>query len=410
MATDVVIEVDRVWKRFRRGELHDSLRDLLPAVLRRMRAGANQKEPLEERDFWALRDVSMQICRGEAFGLIGPNGAGKSTLLKILSRVLKPNAGEVFVRGRLGALIEVAAGFHPDLTGRENIYLNGTILGMKRREIDFKLDQIVAFAGIDAFLDTPVKRYSSGMQARLGFAVAAHLEPDILIVDEVLAVGDLAFQRKCLARMRDIGASGKTVLFVSHSMATIQSLCDRAAFLDKGRLVQVGKVAETVALYRHRLNPASIGPRQLVGQGGCPPRVLKTIELLDKEGKQTNCIPLGGQLHLRIGLNPDPSIGYPVIGIGFDDALGNRLLSLHSPGHHLELASLNEPCSVDCLIPFFPLAPGEYSIKLALNAHARELESIERSLDITVEDADIFGDGRGFHRGICVAAATWHVS
>src|SRR5688572_19252323 len=191
---------DGVWKKFRRGERYDSLRDLVPSTLKRL-AGRSRHADLERKEFWAVHDVSFEVRRGEALGIIGPNGAGKSTILKLLSRILKPTHGRCEVRGRAGALIEVAAGFHPDLTGRENVYLQGAIMGMKRREIVQRFDEIVDFAGVSEFIDTPIKRYSSGMNARLGFSIAAHLNPDVLIIDEVLSVGDIAFQQKCYNRM-----------------------------------------------------------------------------------------------------------------------------------------------------------------------------------------------------------------
>ena len=214
--------------------------------LRRVAAPAVQ-------DFWALRDVSFEVNKGDVLGVIGHNGAGKSTLLKILSRITKPTHGEVRLRGRVGSLLEVGTGFHPELTGRENIFLNGAILGMRRREIQSKFDQIVEFAEIEQFLDTPVKRYSSGMYVRLAFAVAAHLEPEILLIDEVLAVGDIAFQRKCLGRMREVGRSGCTVLFVSHSMPAVESLCTRAVLLDGGKVVNDGSVSELIQDYHRRV-------------------------------------------------------------------------------------------------------------------------------------------------------------
>src|SRR5712671_3448506 len=198
MPTPVVF--DGVWKQFRRGERHDSLRDMIPAAFRRLRG---RREPADEQAFWAVSDVSFEVQAGEALGIIGRNGAGKSTILKLLTRILKPTRGMCAVRGRTGALIEIAAGFHPDLTGRENIYLQGAIMGMTRRETARKLDAIVEFAGIGEFMDTPVKRYSSGMNARLGFAIAAHVDPDVLLIDEVLAVGDFNFQQKCYARLAE---------------------------------------------------------------------------------------------------------------------------------------------------------------------------------------------------------------
>jgi lipopolysaccharide transport system ATP-binding protein len=247
--SDVAIEVDRVWKRFRRGEMYDSLRDLLPALAARALGRHGGAATGAERDFWALEDVSFQLQRGQALGIIGPNGAGKSTLLKILSRILKPNRGRCRVNGRLRALIEVTAGFHPDLTGRENIYLNGSILGMPRREIARKLDQIIAFSGIEAFIDTPVKRYSSGMQARLGFSVAAHLDPDVLLVDEVLSVGDMSFQQRCLERMRETLTSGASVVIVSHNLQTVATLCRRCLVLSAGKLLLDGPTGEALDAY-----------------------------------------------------------------------------------------------------------------------------------------------------------------
>jgi lipopolysaccharide transport system ATP-binding protein len=243
------VEVNHLWKRFHRGEIHDSLRDLIPALAKRLVGRGPRRSDLGEGDFWALRDVSFQVRQGEALGIIGPNGAGKSTLLKILARIIRPNRGSVQVNGRLRALIEVAAGFHPDLTGRENIYLNGSILGMKKREIDRKFDEIVEFSGIADALDTPVKRYSSGMHARLGFAVAAHLDPEILVVDEVLAVGDAEFQKRCLGKMSDVAGKGRTVLFVSHNMHAVRALCQKAVLLDRGRVVEYGDAPSVVNKY-----------------------------------------------------------------------------------------------------------------------------------------------------------------
>jgi lipopolysaccharide transport system ATP-binding protein len=195
-----IVVFDSVWKKFRRGERHDSLRDLIPAAVRSL-AGSTREDELQQREFWALEAVSFDVGAGEALGIIGPNGAGKSTTLKLLTRILRPTRGHCAVRGRVGALIEVAAGFHPDLTGRENIFLQGAIMGMRRAEIARKLDEIVDFAGVGDFIDTPVKRYSTGMNARLGFSIAAHLDPDVLIIDEVLSVGDSAFQDRCVRRM-----------------------------------------------------------------------------------------------------------------------------------------------------------------------------------------------------------------
>ena len=246
--SDFALRLDHVSKKFRKGEIYDSLRDLVPALTGRLfRRPATT--PLRPREFWALRDIDLVVPRGEALGVIGSNGAGKSTMLKLLTGIMRPTQGSVTVRGRLSALIEVSAGFHPDLTGRENIYLNGTILGMSRKEIQKRFDEIVAFSGLEDFIDTPVKRFSSGMFARLGFAVAAHVDPDVLIVDEVLSVGDYVFQRKSVERMRAIMRGGATVIFVSHNLRAVAELCDRALLLHRGQAVFTGSPSDAIRHY-----------------------------------------------------------------------------------------------------------------------------------------------------------------
>jgi len=246
---DEAITVRGLSKRYTIGQLqgaYGTLRDAMAATARRLVRG---ERVTEEREIWALRDVSFDVPQGTVLGIIGRNGAGKSTLLKILTRITTPTEGRVEIRGRVGSLLEVGTGFHPELTGRENVYLNGSVLGMKRREIAVKFDDIVAFSGVEKFIDTPVKRYSSGMSVRLAFAVAAHLEPEILLVDEVLAVGDAEFQRRCLGRMEDLSESGRTVIFVSHQMQAVTRLCDRAILLDEGQIVGEGESSELVARY-----------------------------------------------------------------------------------------------------------------------------------------------------------------
>jgi lipopolysaccharide transport system ATP-binding protein len=253
----LVLRVEHLRKRYRIGErepykaLRDVLGDAVHAPLRRLRGQSKQKAAPTDR-IWALDDVSFDVRRGEVVGLIGANGAGKSTLLKILSRITDPTEGRAFVAGRVGSLLEVGTGFHPELTGRENVFLNGTILGMRKAEIERQFDEIVEFSGIARFLDTPVKRYSSGMQVRLAFAVAAHLQPEILLVDEVLAVGDAEFQEKCLGKMKDVTAEGRTVVFVSHNLAAVRSLCSRTLLLEGGRLAFDGATDGAVERYLHR--------------------------------------------------------------------------------------------------------------------------------------------------------------
>jgi lipopolysaccharide transport system ATP-binding protein len=239
---------DHVWKQFARGERHDSLRDLIPATIRRV-FGRGSGRDAKGDTFWAVRDVSFEVRAGEALGIIGRNGAGKSTILKLLTRILKPSRGRRALVGRTGALIEVAAGFHPDLTGRENVYLQGAIMGMKRAEITAHFDEIVSFAGLETFIDTPVKRYSSGMNARLGFSIAAHLNPDVLLIDEVLAVGDMAFQEKCQQRMKAFRSQGVAIVFVSHHLPAVAQLCSEVLLLDSGRALRLGKPADVIADY-----------------------------------------------------------------------------------------------------------------------------------------------------------------
>jgi lipopolysaccharide transport system ATP-binding protein len=256
--SEVALQMEHVYKMFRKGEVFTSLRDLIPALTGRMFRQQGLSET-DKREFWALQDVSFEVKGGEAFGIIGHNGAGKSTILKILSRIMKPTKGRMVVHGRLSALIEVAAGFHPDLTGRENIFLNGTILGMTKREIESKLDQIIAFSGIEEFIDTPVKRYSSGMYARLGFSVATHVDPEVVLVDEVLSVGDYLFQNKCVERMKEVVCSGATVLFVSHNLKAVSEFCHRCLLLEGGRAVRVGPAHEVISLYLTRSGSVHAG-------------------------------------------------------------------------------------------------------------------------------------------------------
>ena len=244
-----VVRFDGVWKEFRRGDVHDSLRDLVPAALRRITGRAPRVR--DGRTFWALRDLSFDIRPGEVLGIIGPNGAGKSTTLKLLNRIIEPTRGHALVHGKIGALIEVSAGFHPDLSGRQNVFLQGAIMGMRKNEISRKFDAIVDFAGVEDFIDTPVKRYSSGMNARLGFSIAAHLEPDVLIIDEVLAVGDHAVQTKAFARIKAMANAGAPVVLVSHQLDKVLEICTKAILLERGAIRTAGSPEECVNEYLH---------------------------------------------------------------------------------------------------------------------------------------------------------------
>ncbi|MFO0966062.1 MAG: ABC transporter ATP-binding protein [Gemmataceae bacterium] len=375
----------------------------------RLFKGAGTRQPACD-DFWALDDVNFEIGRGEVVGIIGRNGAGKSTLLKILSRITKPTAGEVRLRGRVGSLLEVGTGFHPELTGRENIFLNGAILGMRREEIQRKFEQIVEFAEIGPFLDTPVKRYSSGMYVRLAFAVAAHLEPEILIVDEVLAVGDMAFQRKCLGRMREVGRSGSTILFVSHNMPAVESLCTRAILLDKGKVAHDGGVRELVAEYHRRIleTQGEAGANlETVDGPGRTRKILRSCSLLDAHGEPANFVPLGGRFHLRIGVDSALSVDYPSLAINIDDQMGQRVLTLQTPLSHPVIENMLGQGVIDCVVDPFPLAPGDYWIRLAVWQVPDALDEVDRVLRFTVTPGEAFGSGRGFQSGVCIAPSHW---
>jgi lipopolysaccharide transport system ATP-binding protein len=290
---------ESVWKKFSRAQRFNSLRDLVPATVGRLFTRPPVDE-LQASEFWALQDVSFEVGPGETLGIIGPNGAGKSTALKILTRILRPEKGRSVVRGRVGALVEVAAGFHPDLTGRENVFMQGAILGMKRAEIARKFDAIVDFAGIPDFIDTPVKRYSSGMNARLGFAVAAHIEPEVLIIDEVLSVGDLAFQEKCYERMRGFARSGIAIVFVSHNLSAVSTLCTNTLVLRQGRMYKLAPTHEAIGAYTRMVHAS--------GDQAAAHKELM-IELQDGQGRPATVVGAGQVLRVSCSGYPPDNTG-----------------------------------------------------------------------------------------------------
>ena len=312
-------------------------------------------------EFWALKDISFEVKRGEVVGIIGRNGAGKSTLLKILSRITEPTTGTVRLRGRIASLLEVGTGFHPELTGRENIFLNGSILGMTQQEIRRKFDEIVAFAEIDKFIDTPVKRYSSGMYVRLAFAVAAHLEPEILVVDEVLAVGDIEFQRKCLGKMGEIAGDGRTVLLVSHNTHAIRALCDSAVTLDAGNLIYFGHTDEAIqhyeAAFSRTRDAAKIDVENNARTFARDPRIQLRAISFDQEKSAVH----GEEFHLNIEVEAFEPVASIVFGVGFCTKSGARLLSCDSDYSGTAPFSLQPGThEIRCAFPTLPLAPGEY--------------------------------------------------
>ena len=372
-SSEPAIEVRGLAKRYSLGEravLHGSVRDAVDRaarrVLHRSRGGSQQRDAI-----WAVDHVTFDIAPGEAVGIVGRNGAGKTTLLKILSGITDPTEGTARVWGRVGSLLEVGTGFHPDLTGRENILLNGAILGMRRGEIMRKFDEIVAFAEVERFIDTPVKRYSSGMYLRLAFAVAAHLEPEILLVDEVLAVGDASFQRKCIGKMSDVTGEGRTVLFVSHNMAAIRSLTQRTLWLDRGALVEYGPTSEVVSRYLATTD-VEIGSgvveltseefRRGVWKQTARNVSFDSLALLGPDGVPTSHVPELTPLRFDIGLQVREPIRFLEIALRVKTGEGSRIFSCYSGQRDIELDAGSHV--VSCAIPRHPLRPGVYSVEL----------------------------------------------
>jgi lipopolysaccharide transport system ATP-binding protein len=347
------------------GRRYKALRDVLAAAPKRVWArmtGKATNDPTRE-DFWALREVAFEIPQGEAVGIVGSNGAGKSTLLKLLSRITEPTMGRIEVEGRLASLLEVGTGFHPELTGRENIYLNGAILGMTRNEIKRRFDEIVAFAEVERFLDTPVKRYSSGMYMRLAFAVAAHLEPEILVVDEVLAVGDASFQKKCLGRMSQVATEGRTVLFVSHNMGAISTLCRSAIWLSKGRLVSKGPTRQILDDYlsanaAEQTSMIDVATMRRGDEMGQRLRITRVEWLSGLPMKH------GENLSVRMHFETKSDVEDVAIGLGFSNLEGIRLLTYETDFQNLHRPNIGTGFRgfVDVTIEELPLAPGLYGL------------------------------------------------
>lgn len=406
---EAAVVVDRIGKKYIVGELvtvGDLKRWLLKplrtvGVLKPGRHGGTREKAMqsdsvrsrriERHEFWALREVSFTVSRGEVVGIIGANGAGKSTLLKILSRITAPTEGSVKLYGRVAALLEVGTGFHDELTGRENVYLNGSILGMTRSEVDSKFDEIVEFSGVEEFIDTPVKRYSSGMRVRLGFAVAAHLDPEILIVDEVLAVGDASFQRKCLGKMNDVARSGRTVLFVSHNMAAVEALCTRAVVLAKGGISFSGDTRDAVRKYLESQGNVKVDGEYLQEryENGVRIRSLKTY---DSKGVEVAAVGAGHLVSFEIEIEAQTSLKARV-SVGIDDALGRRIALL---GNILtkQAASIVPPGQVArCTIRKLPLPPGNYYLTVQVGDADRVLVHMPRAKELRVEGGDFFGSG-----------------
>jgi lipopolysaccharide transport system ATP-binding protein len=383
------------------GPSYRTIREAISDTTRRiMRTKAKQSQPR----FWALKDISFEVAQGEVVGIIGRNGAGKSTLLKILSRITEPTVGELDLRGRVGSLLEVGTGFHPELTGRENIYLNGSILGMKRAEITRRFDEIVDFAEVQKFLDTPVKHYSSGMYTRLAFAVAAHLEPEILIIDEVLAVGDAAFQKKCLGKMGQVARGGRTVLFVSHQMAMIETLCTRAILLDQGRIVKSGETSAVVRAYLSELSEKT-GSGDLSGipRTGSGELTVKSFWVEDESGNAVPAVASGARVTLAFEYESKASPASRVsLGFGILGMDERPVTLLYNDYQEDAFTSLPSTGVIRFTFPRLPLSNGSYYVAARAMVNGIEADWPRGYIGrLEVDAGDFYGVGHPFHSGIC---------
>lgn len=395
LMSNTVISIDKLAKLYRlgagpdgKGDFRDVVRSAAAQAKQRVwpRRGATSasRPQASVRELWALRDVSFEVTQGEVFGVIGHNGAGKSTLLKILSRITDPTSGEAWFDGRVGSLLEVGTGFHPELSGRENIYLNGAILGMTRREIERKFEEITEFSEIGQFLDTPVKRYSSGMYVRLAFSVAAHLEPEILIVDEVLSVGDARFQRKCLEKIKEVSYSGRTILFVSHNMGAIQSLCDRVVVLCGGRVVGAGPPLDAVKLYlestvdKGNLDIAQRTDRQ--GRGGA--RVIGATAFSEGHADAPGLLLYGRTAKFQFEISDVPPD--LVCKFTIHDYL-RRPLCRFTTRSVTQADCVTEGQSITCEVPDLPLVPGQYHLNVSIFSGSDLEDRVQAALTFDVE-------------------------
>ena len=379
----------------------NSLREaMLTAMRERFASRAGRADARSKREFWALQDVSFDVSRGEVMGVIGRNGAGKSTLLKVLSRITEPTLGRIELGGRIASLLEVGTGFHPELSGRENVYLNGTILGMRKRDIDRRFDEIVAFAEVERFIDTPVKRYSSGMYVRLAFGVAAHLDPEILVIDEVLAVGDAEFQRKCLGKMSEVAHEGRTVLFVSHNMAAVRAICSTALLLSGGRVVRQGPVPEVVSLYAQRAAESAGSSIVLEPSSTKPSFVGLSLESPNAE--------FGGTVDVRVRISSPVSVS-AAIEIEIHDERGAPIAYTSTAPLGRTLVPLRAGESTDLTLRLGPLAlaTGQYSLYFWLiKPWAEEYHAVAAPLTFDVVHSDPGNSGFEFRQSYSRGAFT----
>lgn len=399
----IAVKAEGLGKRFLLGEtFENTLTSRIGGLFRGRGLGLGRRAAPPE-EFWALRDVDFEITEGEAVGIIGGNGAGKSTLLKILSRITPPTLGRASVRGRLSSLLEVGTGFHPELTGRENVFLNGAILGMRKAEVERKFDEIVAFSGVEKFIDTPVKRYSSGMYVRLAFAVAAHLEPDVLIIDEVLAVGDADFQKRCLGKMNDVASEGRTVIFVSHNMAAVQKLCSRAIWMRGGQVATSGDPTSVIGAYLEATSlHLGAGGAQRPGflyhrESGDNPEetCITSLQLLDEQNRALHEAATFDRLRFRIGFETCRAYRSfsAVLQVNTVDGVP-LLLTSTTPDHDQPFSVEPGRYTIDCEFASFPLASGEYVLELGLAIPGVEYVWRDEALcRLHVAPRDVFGSG-----------------
>jgi len=402
---DVAIKVENLSKLYRLGQgvayhtLRETLMDAATWPMRavsRLRGRASSAREVEAGDgtLWALQDVSFDVKPGEVVGIIGRNGAGKSTLLKILSRITEPTRGHAEIYGRVGALLEVGTGFHPELTGRENIFLNGAILGMRRAEIRRKFDDIVAFAELDRFIDTPVKRYSSGMYTRLAFAVAAHLEPEILVVDEVLAVGDAGFQKKCLGKMQNVAQGGRTVLFVSHNMTAVQNLCDTGYFLNQGRLVSSGPIDEVVATYLASFEAEHVQDLAARTDHKGSGRIRFTDARVVAPGQGTNMVTCGADATIELRYEAEAELRNVHVSVGMMTPNGTRALYLSNEMVKGTFGVLPRRGTIVCRFGKLPLLPDHYTYNLFCTVNGDIADYVLDAGRFQVVGGDFYGTGK----------------
>lgn len=403
--SDYAVRVENLGKMYRIGgpqEKYQTFRDAITRTalspFRRardlIRGQAYGAAGLDE-EIWALQDISFDVKHGEVVGIIGHNGAGKSTLLKVLSRITEPSTGFADIYGRVGALLEVGTGFHPELTGRENVYLNGAILGMSRYDIDRKFDEIVDFAGVERFIDTPVKHYSSGMGLRLGFSVAAHLEPEILVIDEVLAVGDAQFQKKCLGKMGDVAAEGRTVLFVSHNMTAVDALCTRAIWLSGGKVTSQGNTQDIIGEYISSTNEHMSIPL-MDREDRTGNAAMRFVEIQFRDSDTGNTVVQAGN-NIDIVLNYISDRDVPLSNVNFTikflDTHNQIILSCTTLAYS-GFESLPPNGSVLCQVKNLPLQPGRYTLSLSCSIEKVVADSVINAGYIDVSGGDFFGTGR----------------